>query len=96
MTHTELANKHMMAHHELNRCRGNAVAFSLMAEMSETDEAKASNLGCVAYWDAQVEQTKARIAALDQAIAAQAERDRNTRTHYASMSRAARRRFLDD
>ena len=33
---------------------------------------------------------------LDQAIAAQAERDRNTRTHYASMSRAARRRFLDD
>lgn len=34
--------------------------------------------------------------AIDQAIAAQAERDRNTRTHYASMSRAARRRFLDD
>jgi hypothetical protein len=34
--------------------------------------------------------------AIDQAIAAQEERDRNTRTHYASMSRAARRRFLDD
>jgi len=34
--------------------------------------------------------------AIDQAIAAQAERDRNTRTHYSSMSRAARRRFLDD
>jgi hypothetical protein len=34
--------------------------------------------------------------AIDQALAAQAERDRNTRTHYASMSRAARRRFLDD
>jgi hypothetical protein len=33
---------------------------------------------------------------IDQAIAAQEERDRNTRTHYASMSRAARRRFLDD
>ena len=38
---------------------------------------------------------------IDQAIAAQAitaqeERDRNTRTHYASMSRNARRRFLDD
>ena len=69
MTRIELENKHMMARHELNRCRGNAVAFSLMAEMSETEEAKASNLGCVAYWDAQVEQTKARIAALDQAIA---------------------------
>lgn len=34
--------------------------------------------------------------AIDQAIAAQEERDRNTRTHYASMSRNARRRFLDD
>lgn len=34
--------------------------------------------------------------AIDQAIAAQQERDRNTRTHYASMSRAQRRRFLDD
>jgi hypothetical protein len=34
--------------------------------------------------------------AIDQALAAQAERDRNTRTHYASMSRSARRRFLDD
>jgi hypothetical protein len=34
--------------------------------------------------------------AIDQAIAAQEERDRNTRTHYTSMSRAARRRFLDD
>lgn len=33
---------------------------------------------------------------IDQAIAAQEERDRNTRTHYASMSRNARRRFLDD
>jgi hypothetical protein len=32
---------------------------------------------------------------INQAIAAQEERDRNTRTHYASMSRAARRRFLD-
>lgn len=35
-------------------------------------------------------------SAIDQAIAAQEERDRNTRTHYASMSRNARRRFLDD
>jgi len=34
--------------------------------------------------------------AIDQAIAAQEERDHNTRTHYASMSRAQRRRFLDD
>ena len=34
--------------------------------------------------------------AISQAIAAQEERDRNTRTHYASMSRSARRRFLDD
>lgn len=33
---------------------------------------------------------------IDQAIAAQEERDRNTRSHYASMSRNARRRFLDD
>ena len=33
---------------------------------------------------------------IDQAIAAQEQRDRNTRTHYASMSRNARRRFLDD
>lgn len=33
---------------------------------------------------------------IDQAIAAQEERDRNTRTHYASMSRNARRRYLDD
>ena len=33
---------------------------------------------------------------IDQAIAAQEERDRNTRTHYSSMSRNARRRFLDD
>lgn len=33
---------------------------------------------------------------IDQAIAAQEERDRNTRTHYASLSRNARRRFLDD
>jgi hypothetical protein len=35
-------------------------------------------------------------ATIDQAIAAQEERDRNTRTHYASMSRNARRRFLND
>lgn len=33
---------------------------------------------------------------INQAIAAQEERDRNTRTHYANMSRNARRRFLDD
>ena len=33
---------------------------------------------------------------IDLAIAAQEQRDRNTRTHYASMSRNARRRFLDD
>lgn len=38
----------------------------------------------------------ALAATIDQAIAAQEERDRNTRTHYASMSRNARRRFLDD
>jgi hypothetical protein len=35
-------------------------------------------------------------AAIDQAIAAQEERDRNTRVHYASLSRNARRRYLDD
>ena len=46
MTLIELENKHMMAHHELNRCRGNAVAFTLMAEMSKTEEARAANLGC--------------------------------------------------
>jgi len=33
---------------------------------------------------------------IDQAIATQEERDRNTRSHYAGMSRNARRRFLDD
>lgn len=33
---------------------------------------------------------------INQAIAAQEERDRNTRARYASMSRSARRRFLDD
>lgn len=33
---------------------------------------------------------------INQAIAAQEKRERNTRTHYASMSRNARRRFLDD
>ena len=36
------------------------------------------------------------LNAIDQAIAAQEERDRNTRTRYASMSRHARRRYLDD
>lgn len=35
-------------------------------------------------------------AAIDQAIAAQEERDHNTRVRYASMSRNARRRYLDD
>lgn len=69
MTRIELENKHMMAHHELNRCRGNAVAFSLMAEMSTTDEARQNNLGCVAYWDHLVEDTQAHIAALEQALA---------------------------
>ena len=69
MTLIELENKHMMAHHELNRCRGNAVAFSLMAEMSKTEEARLANLGCVAYWDQIVEITKAYIVTLEQAIA---------------------------
>lgn len=69
MTLIELENKHMMEHHELNRCRGNAVAFSLMAEMSKTEEARQSNLGCVAYWDKQVEATKNRIRVLNEAIA---------------------------
>ena len=36
------------------------------------------------------------LSAIDQAIAAQEERDRNTRARYANMSRNARRRFLDD
>jgi hypothetical protein len=69
MTRIELENKHMMEGHELNRCRGNAVAFTLMAEMSKTEEPRQANLGCVEYWDKQVEATKARIAALEQAIA---------------------------
>jgi hypothetical protein len=69
MTKIELENKHLMESHELNRCRGNAVAFTLMAEMSKTEEARASNLGCVKYWDEQVAATKARIAALEDAIA---------------------------
>ena len=69
MTRIELENKHMMAHHELNRCRGNAVAFSLMAEMSKTDEARQNNLGCVAYWDQMVENTKAYIESVEQALA---------------------------
>lgn len=69
MTKIELENKHMMAHHELNRCRGNAVAFCLMAEMAKTEEAKQSNLGCVAYWDKEVEAIKARLRELEEAIA---------------------------
>lgn len=69
MKRIELENKHMMEHHELNRCRGNAVAFSLMAEMSRSEEEKQANLGCVAYWDDMTAKTKARIAALEQAIA---------------------------
>lgn len=69
MTKIELENKHMMAHHELNRCRGNAVAFVLLAEMSTTDEGRQNNLGCVAYWDQMVENTKAYIRVLDEAIA---------------------------
>jgi len=69
MTLIQLENKHMMAHHELNRCRGNAVAFTLMAEMSTTDQGRDSNLGCVAYWDRQVELTKASIAKLEAFIA---------------------------
>lgn len=36
------------------------------------------------------------LNAIDQAIAAQEERERNTRSYYNSLSRNARRRFLDD
>lgn len=69
MTRIELENKHMMAHHELNRLRGNACAFVLRAEMSKTEEAKQANLDFVAYWDQQIEKIQQYLASLEAAIA---------------------------
>lgn len=58
----------MMAQHELNRCRGNALAFVLMSKTATSDDAKERDIGCVTYWDKQTAHVIVQIASIEQAI----------------------------
>jgi hypothetical protein len=59
---------HLQATNDLRHAQGNAVAFTLKAELARTDDERRDCEGCVTYWERIADHHRARIRELNAII----------------------------